>query len=99
MCLRKTRSPSPTTATWSARAAPARATTQAPKSVRLTMSTPDRTAHPERPEAVELDECGVPLTVEGARRAKAKLAEAAARHTPERRAALLRRLGLPVDAA
>jgi hypothetical protein len=42
---------------------------------------------------------GIPLTAERARRAKAKLAEAAARHTPERRAALLRRLGLPADAA
>jgi hypothetical protein len=63
------------------------------------MTTPDRRAHADRPETVELDERGVPLTAEGARRAKAKLAEAAARHTPERRAALLRRLGLPADAA
>jgi hypothetical protein len=51
------------------------------------------------PRPSKLDERGVALTVEGARRAKAKLAEAAARHTPERRAALLRRLGLPADAA
>jgi hypothetical protein len=63
------------------------------------VTTPDRRTRPEQPEAVDLDERGVPLTAEGVRRAKAKLAEAAARHTPERRAALLRRLGLPADAA
>jgi hypothetical protein len=63
------------------------------------MTKPDRAARPDEPEAVELDERGVPLTAEGARRAKAKLAEAAARRTPERRAALLRRLGLPANAA
>lgn len=44
----------------------------------------------DQPEGVELNERGVPLTVEGARPAKVKLAEAAAKHTPERRAALLR---------
>jgi hypothetical protein len=53
----------------------------------------------ELPLTPELDERGVPLTVEGTRRAKAKLAEAAARRTPERRVALLRRLGLPADTA
>ena len=65
----------------------------------MIVTTPDRTSRQEQPEAVELDERGVPLTEEGARRAKAKLAAAAARHTPERTAALLRRLGLPADAA
>ena len=65
----------------------------------MIVSSPDRTTRQEQPEAGELDERGVPLTADGAPRAKAKLAEAAARHTPERRAALLRRLGLPADAA
>ena len=63
------------------------------------MTTPERAARPDQPEAIELDERGGPLTAEGARRAKVKLAEAAARRTPERRAALLRRLGLPANAA
>jgi hypothetical protein len=63
------------------------------------MAKPGGAARPDQPEAVELDERGVRLTVEGARRAKVKLAAAAARRTPERRAALLRRLGLPAGAA
>jgi len=46
-----------------------------------------------------LAEAGITVTEEGKARARAKLAESAARWTPERRAALRQQIGLPPAAA
>jgi hypothetical protein len=49
--------------------------------------------------AAMLAEAGITVTEEGKARARAELADADARWTPERRAALRRQIGLPTAAA
>lgn len=45
----------------------------------------------------QVDERGVTLTADGRKRARAKLDEAAAKNTPERRERLRALLGIPAD--
>jgi len=58
-----------------------------------------------KPDAAEQDAAtmlaavGIEVTEEGKARARARLAEAAARHTPELRAALRAQVGLPPASA
>jgi hypothetical protein len=56
--------------------------------------------HDAREDTVEmLAAVGITVTEEGKARARARLAKADARHTPERRAALRAQVGLPPAAA
>jgi hypothetical protein len=61
------------------------------------MTRPDQS---HREEAVAtMAEHGITVTEDGLARARAKLDEATAKWTPERRKALREQLGLPADAA
>jgi hypothetical protein len=61
------------------------------------MTSPDETTRNEA--IITMAEHGITVTEEGLARARAKLHEADAKWTPERRRALREQLGLPAEAA
>jgi hypothetical protein len=65
----------------------------------MPMTSPDPDVQHAEDTADMLARVGITVTEEGKARARAELAEAAARRTPERRAAWRRQLGLPAAAA